>query len=115
MTTLTTDTFEAYEKDTLSIQVSFFDSDQVTAVTPNTLAWTLKDITGTVINARSAITLTPATSVWIELTGDDLAMTATGRERRLLLTGTYNSIIHGTNRQINREIKILIQDALLVS
>lgn len=105
----------ALERDSYSIQVSFFDVDGTTAVTPSTLAWTLKDVTGNVINSRSAVSLTPATSVWIELTDADLALTDTGKERRLLLTGSYDSVIHGAGRKINREVIFTIDNALIVS
>lgn len=71
--------------------VAFTDEDDA-AVTPNSgLTWTLTNASGTVINSRSAVALTPASSVTIKLSGDDLAIGANGIERHLLIQGTYAS------------------------
>ena len=106
----------AYEGDTLSIQVSFYDMDQTTAVTPNSgLTWTLTDGYGTVMNSRTAVSLSSATSVWIELTGNDLIVGSSGKDRLILVSGTYDSVTHGNGRHIRREIPFTIIDAVNVS
>lgn len=102
----------ALEKDTYVITVSFFDVDQTTAVTPNSgLTWTLTDAAGNVINSRSAVSLTSATSVNIVLTNADLAITdATGLQRIVTVSGTYNSVTYGSNLKINRPIYFTIAE-----
>lgn len=70
---------------------AFTDEDGA-AVTPNAgLTWTLTDASGNVINSRSAVALTTASSVTIKLSGDDLVIGQNGTERHLLIQGTYAS------------------------
>ena len=59
------------DKSTFVITVRFFDEDEV-AMTPVTATWTLTKLNGTVINSRSAVSITPATSANIVLSGADL-------------------------------------------
>ena len=61
----------ALEDSTYVVTAAFTDEDGI-AVVPNTVTWSLKDKSGAVINERTAISETPASSVDIVLTDDDL-------------------------------------------
>ena len=90
----TTITVTPAEEGTAKVAVSAFTDEAGTAVTPSAITWTLTDRRGTVINARTAVAVTPAASVAFLLSGDDLAVTtATSTERHLLITWTYNSTL----------------------
>lgn len=90
----TTITVTPAEEGTAKVAVSAFTDEAGTAVTPSAITWKLTDRRGTVINERSAVTVTPAASVAFLLSGDDLAVTtATSTERHLLITWTYNSTL----------------------
>ena len=83
----------AIEKGTYVITASFYD-DTETLVTPNSgLTWTLTDVNGNVINSRSAVAITSASTVYVVLTNNDLALGTGTRNaiRCLLITGTYDS------------------------
>jgi len=89
-TTLTT---KAEEQSTYVIQVDFADEDG-NAVVPDTVNWKLTDSDGNVINSRSSESVTPATTVYITLQGDDLqVITGKGSNKKRVLTvwGTYDS------------------------
>jgi hypothetical protein len=80
----------AVEESTYVITAAFKDEDG-TAVTPQTVVWTLTDKDGTVINSREDVSETPDTSISVVLTGDDLAVSTVGRTRVLTILATYNS------------------------
>lgn len=62
------------------------------AVTPTALTWSLYNEKGVVVNGREDVAITPASTVNIVLSGDDLAISGNTDERRVfLLTGAYNS------------------------
>lgn len=83
---------KAVEESTYVITASFTDEDG-NAVEPEAgLTWSLYDKYGNVINEREDVTLTPATSVDIVLSGDDLALTSNDSGvRKLTVKGTYVS------------------------
>ena len=93
---LTTLTTEAMEEGSYFITVAFLDEDDA-AETPNvdTIYWTLTDPDGVVINDRDYEAIASATSVTIELEGDDLAIqsgeTASIVRRRLIVMWEYDS------------------------
>lgn len=102
---------EAVEGSTYAVTVAFTDEDGV-AATPNAgLAWTLTDASGTVINSRSAVAVSPAASLTIVLSGADLAVPAgAGVVRRLLaLSGTYNSDL-GSNLPLKEEVEFQVRE-----
>ena len=70
---------------------AFTDEDGAAVVPNSGLTWTLTDASGNVINSRSAVALTSASSVTIKLSGNDLAIGSNGTERHLLIQGTYAS------------------------
>ena len=105
-------TTHANEESTFKITASFTDAEG-DAVTPNTIKWTLTDIDGNVINSRSDVSETPATSIDIILSGDDLAFQSGETyvaERILTIEATYNST-EGTDLPLNEEAHFYI-DAL---
>jgi len=64
------------EKSTFAATVAFTDSAG-SSVTPDSISWTLTNDAGTVINSREDVAIgTPAASVDITLSGDDLQMLA---------------------------------------
>jgi hypothetical protein len=78
----------ATERSTYVITVSFVNEDGI-AVTPTAATWTLTDRAGTVVNSRSAVTITPlATSATIVLSGADLAL-PDARKRARFVTVEY--------------------------
>ena len=90
----TTITVTPAEEGTAKVAVSAFTDEAGANITPSTITWTLTDRRGTVINARTAVSVTPAASVAFLLTGDDLAVTTdTSTVRHLLITWTYNSTL----------------------
>lgn len=77
------------------ITVAFTDEDGV-AVTPNTLAYTLiRD--GKIVNSRENVTLTPSSTVYIVLYGNDLLAGTT----KIIVEGTYDSS-SGSNLPIKK-------------
>jgi hypothetical protein len=83
------------EKSTLGIVVDFEDEDG-NAVAPSSATWTLTDNNGNVINNRQDEAISPAASVTIVLSGDDLQITTDELSsgmvlRRLLVEGVYTS------------------------
>ena len=107
-TTLTT---RPVEEGTFIINAAYTDEDG-NAVTPQTMAWTLTDIDGNVINSRSAVDLSPmATSHNVVLKGDDLAIQDAADNGRRIVTfvGTYNSITYGNGLGLNAECHFRIE------
>jgi hypothetical protein len=95
------------------LDVSFFDEDG-TAVTPSAATWTLTDDHGSVINSRSAVSETPASTVTIVLSGADLAASDPLQlNRRLLIEWTYNSTA-GTGLPGKHEASFDIDDLVAV-
>jgi hypothetical protein len=67
---------EVNEKSTLVVTAAFTDENG-DAVVPDSVTWTLTDPAGSVINGRNRVAVTPAASVTIVLSGDDLALSST--------------------------------------
>ena len=110
-TKLTTD---AIEEGTYVITAAFTDEDG-DAVTPNAgLVWSLTDGQGNVINSRENVAITPATSVTIVLTGDDLAIGTNKTHRVLLVEGTYDSTL-GSNLPLKDQATFDICDLVKVT
>jgi hypothetical protein len=87
-------TTTAEEESTYLISAAFTDENDV-AVVPDTITWTLTDADGNVINSREDVSVSsPAASVDIVLSGDDLGLQAgeTGDVVRILtIEATYDS------------------------
>jgi len=101
-------TEEAVERSTLVLSVSFYDEADE-EITPLTIAWTLTDRYGVVVNSRQAVSVTPATSVTIVLTGADLALLGEMDDgvRLLLVTATYSG--HGGTISLREEIEFTVR------
>lgn len=83
----------------LQIQVT---GDTGDVVTPVVLSWTLVNPAGETVNGRNNVTISPNTTMYIALNGDDLPYYE--EPLVLTLTGTYLSV-HGT-LNINKTILI---------
>lgn len=106
---------QAVERSTIAIRAQFTD-EAGDALVPVTLAWTLTDADGTVVNARSAVSVTPAATVVIVLTDADLSLAAplAGTTRYLLIEGTYDSDL-GTGLALRDQVAFTISDLVKVS
>jgi len=77
-----TETFN--EESTAAFDFTFTDEDG-DAVTPDTFKWSLTDAYAkNIINTRTNIAETPASTITVLLTGDDFALTANANTDRLL-------------------------------
>jgi hypothetical protein len=83
-------TKKANEESTYVVIVDFFD-ELGEAIVPNSIAWTLTDSAAATINSRSAVSVTPASSISIVLSGDDLALSGSDRKRILYINAPYTS------------------------
>ena len=107
-------TKHAVEESTFVIEISFYDEED-NAVNPVTANWTLTDMDGTVINSRSAVTIsTPSSTENIVLSGDDLPAQSDGRPLVLTIQGTYDSD-NGTGLPFNHEIRFYVDDLIKVT
>lgn len=111
---LTVLTTEAMEEGSYFITVAFLDENGAAKI-PNadTIYWTLTDNAGTVINDRDYEAETSASSITIELEGDDLAIqsgeTASLVRRRLILLWEYDSDL-GNDKPAKAECIFLIRN-----
>jgi hypothetical protein len=102
----------ANEKSTLIITVSFKDETKA-AVTPNAgLTWTLTDQGGAIINSRSQVPITPASTVTIVLHGNDLICMDDG-QLVLTIEGTYDSSL-GSRLEIKEQAMFRVADLVAV-
>lgn len=91
------------EKSTQVFTVSFFDENDL-AVIPNTVTWSWADNNGAIINSRSDIVETPATSIDVVLSGNDTVILSSSDslERVLTVKATYDSSF-GSDLPLNEE------------
>lgn len=81
---------DATEGSTYVVNVTFRDESGETMV-PVTAEWSLRDNYGNIVNSRSAVSIIPATTVSIVLSGADLSYEPNSRSMRTLtVTGTYD-------------------------
>jgi len=88
-------------------------------VTPKTGTWTLTDLNGAVINNRDQVVISSlASTMYILLTGDDLALSAdfsgTSERRVFLFQGTYDSI-HGANNNLKDQLVFPVVNLAAIS
>ena len=88
-------TDNAVEGSTYVVNVTFKDEAGTTMV-PVSATWSLRDTTGTIVNSRSAVALTPATTVSVILAAADLDYEENSSTMRTLTVeavydGTYGS------------------------
>lgn len=113
--TITTISDHVAEESTAVFSCAFKDEDGQ-AITPTSATWTLTDTSGTVINSRDAVTITPmATSVDVVLSRDDLAISSgfdgSAEERVLTVEAVYDSDI-GSDLPVKAECHFFI-DAMI--
>jgi len=81
--------------------------------TPLTVNWKMTDGRGNVVNSRTAETETPATTINIVLSGDDLALPDSNDTTRVVTVwGTYNSVTYGNGLYYTDEVSFDIQNHL---
>lgn len=107
----------AVERSAFIISAAFTNEDGE-AMTPESLSWTLTDQKGNVINDREDVVVaTPASSVAIVLSGDDLALQegeAWRASRLVTLTGTYLSAVTGGVLPFADSVSFAIEDLTVV-
>jgi len=103
----------APERGVYVVQAAFTDENGV-AVIPKSVAWTLTDPEGVVINSRSAVPLTPAVTVLVVMKGDDLDR-SDGPTRVLLVEAVYDSVMLGTDIPLKAEFWYEVQELVAVS
>lgn len=105
----------AIEESTYAITISFTD-DTGAAVVPTSATWTLTDAQGTVVNSRSAVTISSlAASKTIVLSANDLSLAGYfGKDRILTVEAVYTSSL-GSGLPMKQEVRFTITDLLNVS
>jgi hypothetical protein len=110
-TTLTT---KAVEKSTYIISCAFKDAAG-DAVVPDSITWTLTDENGNVVNDREDVAPTPAESIDIVLSGDDLAVLANTSDLRIVTIEWVYDSTEGNNLPGKDEARFRIVDLKNVS
>lgn len=96
---------------TVVVTASFYDeSEPPELVVPNSVAWSLRSGSGSIVNAREDVSVTPASSITIVLTGDDL-LYSDGKKRWLTIQATYDST-NGSGLSLTGEATFEIEDYL---
>jgi hypothetical protein len=103
MTTLA----DATENSTYIVTISCLDETGA-AMTPTSCAWTLTDGSGNVVNSRSAVALTPATSMNIVLLTGDLEYSEPDSTGRYLTVSAVYTSTYGTGLALKQEYFIPI-------
>ena len=102
----------AVEKSTYIVHITFIDADG-TLVVPNSVNWDLKNSSGRIINSRDNVSVTPASTIDIVLSGDDLAIGETGDKVRYLVgRAVYNSVAYGNNLPLRFTAKFVIDEVI---
>jgi len=108
----------ANEESALVITCVFRDEDGELVV-PDTITWALTTSNGTIINEREDVeVVTPASSIDILLSGNDLAVVEMGNgisyERRITIQATYTSDL-GAGIPLKAEAKFLLSNFVVIS
>ena len=105
----------AVERSTFVVSAAFTD-ETAASVTPSSITWRLEDDSGRTINSRSAVTVTPASSITIVLSGADLQLLDQDNEseiRRLTIEALYTSSLGaGLSLSDSYEFKVMNTNAL---
>lgn len=105
----------ANERGTYIVKVDFEDEDG-TGVVPDSIKWRLTDAKGAVINSRDTVSIiTPATSVNILLSSDDLAVANRRNTHRKLLIHAVADLAAGNNKDIYDEAEFEIANFIGLS
>jgi len=99
----------ASEGSTYIVTLTFTDENGE-AVVPDTVTWTLTDTLGTVINSREDVSETPAGSIEIALTGDDLAVDGYSSPVRVFtVEATYTSSTFGADLPLTASARFTVE------
>lgn len=97
------------DRSTCVIRAEFTNEDGE-AVVPDSLAWSLRDGSGNVVNERDGVIVEDlAASIDIVLSGDDLDFDADGPVRFFTIAATYSSHL-GSNLPLTGEAKFKISN-----
>lgn len=111
---MATELTNAKDKSTYIVTASFKD-EAGDAVVPNSITWTLTDINGNVINSREDVTVTtPAASVDIVLSDNDLDVTSYASSTAVLLIEAVVNLLAGNDKAVKDEVRFLIEDLVAV-
>lgn len=104
----------ATERSSYFVRVQFKDETGA-AVTPTEVNWTLTDGRGSVVNSREGVSETPASTVVIALTDEDLSLAnLVGETRYLLIEAVYDSDL-GTGLSLRDQAQFTIDDLVKVA
>jgi len=98
---------EAIEKSSFLVTAGFTGLDGA-AIVPVTIVWSLVEADGTAVNSRDQVAIaTPAASIGILLSGDDLAiLDGKGYEERyVVLEWTFDDATYGDNLPGKDQVK----------
>lgn len=73
------------------VAVSFFDEANV-AMIPTTVNWSLYDEDGVIVNSRSNVSISPASTVNIVLSGADTLFVSPASQRILVVNAIYTGV-----------------------
>ena len=111
-------TTQTNEKSTLIFTVTFTD-EAGGAVIPDSITWTLSDSDGTIINSREDVAIgSPASSVDIVLSGDDLAILSGETSATVSRRFTVKAVVDtdaGSNLPIKKEAIFPLENLLNVT
>jgi hypothetical protein len=107
---------KATEESTYIVTAAFTDADD-SAVTPTSVTWTLTDTRGNIINTREDVVVTPASTITIVLTGDDLGMDEIGDEAKRIITvnAVYTSVTYGAGLYLKGAAIFTVKNLVAVS
>jgi hypothetical protein len=98
----------AKEKGTYIVDVSALDA-AFDEVVPDSLAWTLTTVDGTVINGRKAVSATPSTTTSITLSGDDLKILDDEKHREQVYRYVLTEIVYDSDEGDNLPAKEVVR------
>lgn len=94
---------KAKEKSSYVVTCTFSDENG-TSVVPVSVNWSLRDSNGAIVNNRSSVSVTPATTISVLLSGNDLVFTPiTKNIRYFTIEAIYNSVDLGNSLPLNDE------------
>ena len=96
------------EESSCVVTASFTDEASV-AMVPTSITWSLRDENDAIVNSRSAVSVTPASSINIVLSGNDLIYSTTQSKRYVTIEAVYTST-YGTGLLLKDECEIPINN-----
>lgn len=94
---------KAGEESTYIVTAVFSDADGTTVV-PVSASWSLRDSNHNIVNSRQDVSITPATTITVVLSGDDLVYTPITKGTRVFtIKAVYNSSTYGNGLTLNDE------------